>query len=200
MFGTHPKPIRPTLFILVFGAFIALVGITATAQAVMVGEHFSTATLNDVVSSDAATTRAFVNAYVRPEDLAPAPSTAGGGEPAEPTSLEAQLATLIRPGEILRIELRRPDGTIVAANDPGVRGLVVPVGGDFALAVGGRARAAILPAGAAEAGPDPSAPRRSCASTCRSPSTARCSAWSGSGGMPSRSSLDSMGCDATSSW
>ena len=74
MFGTHPKLSRPTLLILVFGAFIALVGITATAQAVMVGAHFSAATLNDVVSSDAATTRAFVNAYVRPADLAERPA------------------------------------------------------------------------------------------------------------------------------
>ncbi len=73
MFGTHPKLSRPTLLILVFGAFIALIGITATAQAFMVGAHFSAATLNDVVSSDAATTRAFVNAYVQPADLASSP-------------------------------------------------------------------------------------------------------------------------------
>ena len=116
MFGTHPRLSRPTLLILVFGAFIALVGITAAAQAYMVGAHFSAATLNDVVSSDAATTRAFVNAYVQPADLAkdtaiPDPGTA-------PTKLEGQLATLTRPHEILRVELRRTDGTIVAANDP----------------------------------------------------------------------------------
>jgi hypothetical protein len=88
VFGTHPRLSRPTLLILVFGAFIALVGITATAQAVMVGAHFSAATLNDVVSSDAATTRAFVNAYVRPSDLASAPSAADRdpSNPAEPTN------------------------------------------------------------------------------------------------------------------
>ena len=156
MFGTRPKLSRPTLLILVFGAFIALVGITATAQAVMVGAHFSAATLNDVVSSDAATTRAFVNAYVRPADLASAPARpVPGSGPIEPTKLEAQLAALIRPGEILRVELRRPDGTIVAANDPAVRGAAMPVGGEFALAVGGKPQAAILPAETAEAGPDP---------------------------------------------
>ena len=93
MFGTLPKPSRPTLFILVFGAFIALVGITATAQAVMVGEHFTSAAIYDVVSSDAATTRAFVNAYVRPSDLAPA---AAGSVPATtatstPTKLETSV-------------------------------------------------------------------------------------------------------------
>ena len=156
MFGTLPKPSRPTLFILVFGAFIALVGITATAQAVMVGEHFTAAAIYDVVSSDAATTRAFVNAYVRPSDLAAAPagSVPGSASPSTPTKLETQLATLIRPREILRIELRRPDGSIVAANDPAIRGQVVPIGPDFALAVAGAPKAAILAAAAADAGPD----------------------------------------------
>ena len=37
VFGTSPRPRRPILLILVYGAFLALVGITATAQAVMVG-------------------------------------------------------------------------------------------------------------------------------------------------------------------
>ena len=102
MFGTRPKLSRPTLLILVFGAFLALVGITATAQAVMVGTHFSAATLNDVVSSDAATTRAFVNAYLRPSDLTTPPVAPDpGAGPVVPTRLESQLATLIRPGEIL---------------------------------------------------------------------------------------------------
>ncbi|HUP54893.1 MAG TPA: hypothetical protein VM408_05255, partial [Methylomirabilota bacterium] len=117
MFGTRQRFSRPTLLILVFGAFIALVGITAAAQALMVGAHFSAATLTNVVSSDAATTRAFVNAYVRPSDLAAAPTVPNpAAGPLIRTKLEAQLATLIRPGEILRVELRRPDGTIVAAD------------------------------------------------------------------------------------
>jgi diguanylate cyclase (GGDEF)-like protein len=153
VFGTHPKLSRPTLLILVFGAFIALVGITAAAQAFMVGAHFQAATLNDVVSSDAATTRAFVNAYVRTADLTGAPAADTGTDPAAATKLEAQLATLIRPKEILRVELRRPDGTIVAASDPGIRGTALPLTGEFALAVAGAPRAAILPAQAAEAGP-----------------------------------------------
>jgi diguanylate cyclase (GGDEF)-like protein len=156
VFGTRQKLSRPTLLILVFGVFIALVGITATAQALMVGAHFQAATLTNVVGSDAATTRAFVNAYVHPADLATAPTKP---DPAAgrltPTKLEAQLATLIRPREILRVELRRPDGTIVAANDPAARGRTMPVGGDFALAVGGDPRAAILSAETAEAGSDP---------------------------------------------
>ena len=72
MFGTRVRPPRPVLLIVVFGVFLAIIGITATAQSALVGAHFSANTLNDVVGSDAATTRAVVNAYVRPSDLDPA--------------------------------------------------------------------------------------------------------------------------------
>ena len=105
MFGSASRSTRPVLLILVFGAFLALVGITAAAQSVLVGAHFSDIDLNDIVGSDAATTRAFVNAYIRPGDLAGpgAPSTA----PTPPGS-RASSATLPRAGEILRVELRLP--------------------------------------------------------------------------------------------
>ena len=119
MFGTSPRLRRPLLLVLVYGAFLALVGITATAQSVMVSAHFSTATLNDVVGSDAATTRAFVNAHLpgRPTSTPPTPSGRSGD-----ATLEEQLATLTRTGEILRVEIRRPDGTVVAASEPGAGG------------------------------------------------------------------------------
>ncbi len=141
------RPPRPLLLLLVLGVFLAIIGITATAQSVLVATHFQTATLNDVVGSDAATTRAFVNAYVRPSDLDPAipPDTA------RRTDLERQLATLLAPGEIVRMELRRPDGTVVAASDPTVTGRQVSLSGAFGTALGGTAQAAIAPADAAGA-------------------------------------------------
>jgi diguanylate cyclase (GGDEF)-like protein len=130
------------LLILVYGAFLAIVGAAATAQSVLVGAHFSTATLTGLVGSDAATVRAFVNAYIPPADLSPTqlPSRS------EVARLEEQFATLPRPGEILRVELRRPDGTVVAASEPGLSGTVVPAAGEFALALGGSPQAAIGPA------------------------------------------------------
>jgi diguanylate cyclase (GGDEF)-like protein len=137
------------LLILVFGAFLALVGITAAAQAVLVGAHFSASALNDIVGSDAATTRAFVNAYLRPGDLAGAQALST----ADAARLQGQLGTLPRAGEILRVELRLPDGTIVAASDASARGSTMPTTGAFSLALAGRAQAAIAPAAQAEAGP-----------------------------------------------
>ena len=137
------------LLILVFGAFLALVGITAAAQAVLVGAHFSASALNDIVGSDAATTRAFVNAYLRPGDLAGAQALST----ADAARLQGQLGTLPRAGEILRVELRLPDGTIVAASDASARGSTMPTTGAFSLALAGRAQAVIAPAAQAEAGP-----------------------------------------------
>ncbi|HET8786864.1 MAG TPA: diguanylate cyclase [Candidatus Limnocylindrales bacterium] len=139
---------RPVLLILVYGAFLAIVGAAATAQSILVGAHFNSATLTGLVGSDAATVRAFVNAYVPPADLA----TAGNLAPSEVARLEAQLATLPRPGEILRMEIRRPDGTIVAATEPGLSGTQVPATDEFRAALTGRAQAAIGPAADAGAG------------------------------------------------
>ncbi|HZC32789.1 MAG TPA: diguanylate cyclase, partial [Candidatus Bathyarchaeia archaeon] len=149
MFGTRLRPARPVLLILVYGAFIALVGITAAAQSVLVGAHFSTSTLEDIVGSDSATTRAFVNAYLKPSDLA-GPTALSGADAAH---LDAQLATLVRPGEVLRVELRLPDGTIVAASDPALRGASAPATDDFIAAAGGASQARMTEAADAGSGP-----------------------------------------------
>jgi diguanylate cyclase (GGDEF)-like protein len=149
VFGSQPRARAPVLLILVYGAFLALVGITAAAQAVLVTAHFTATTLNDVVGSDAATTRAFLNAYVKPGYF----DGTAASTPAELARLESQLGALTRTGEILRVELRLPDGTILAANDPQLRGVAMPVSPDFALAVTGKPQGAIAPIETAEAGP-----------------------------------------------
>src|SRR4029079_7811416 len=134
VFGSSPRRRRPLLLVLVYGLFVALVGITATAQAVMVSAHFSAATLNDAVASEAPTTRAFMNAHVLATDFDAAGPVAG-----RVTILEDQLASLTRTGEVLRVELRRPDGTVVAANDPRVAGVRAGRDAAFAAAVAGDA-------------------------------------------------------------
>ncbi len=148
MFGSRVRAPRPVLLILVYGAFLAIVGTAASAQSILVGAHFNSATLTGLVGSDAATVRAFVNAYVPPDDLSPTHALT----PAEVRRLEAQLATLPRPGEILRVELRRADGTIVASTEPGLGGTVVPATDEFRASLTGQAQAAIGPASEAAAG------------------------------------------------
>src|SRR5437870_3706865 len=98
----------------------------------MVSAHFSASALNDAVGSDSATARAFVNAYVQPRYLE---NGGHGASPEELARLQSQLATLTRAGEILRVELRLPDGAILAADDPSLAGRSMPVGGEFELAV-----------------------------------------------------------------
>ncbi len=149
-FGSPPRVRRPILLILVYGVFLALVGITATAQAVLVSSHFSVATLNDIVGSDSATARAFVNAHVQARYLE---GPSGGARPEELARLEDQLRTLPRAREIVRVELRLPNGTILASNDSGLRGRRMPTSTDFGRAAGGHAQASIVESAAAEAGP-----------------------------------------------
>jgi diguanylate cyclase (GGDEF)-like protein len=122
---------------------------TATTQAGIVSAHLTAATLNGVVGSDGATTRAFVNTYVQPRWFEPGVSLTT----AERTRLETQLGDLVRPNEILRVELRLPDGTIVASNQPGLSGLTIPPTATFTLAAGGAPKAEIVPAVDAAAGP-----------------------------------------------
>jgi diguanylate cyclase (GGDEF)-like protein len=149
VFGTRRRPPRPLLLILVYGAFLAIVGTAATAQSALVGAHFSTATLTTLVGSDAATIRAFANAYIQPADLSAATPPTG----ADLTRLEEQLATLPRAGEILRVELRRPDGSIVAASVPGLKDASTPPNDAFGLALAGAPQASIEAVADAAAGP-----------------------------------------------
>ena len=148
MFGSQPRTRGPLLLILVFGVFLAIIGITASAQAIMVSLHFSIGTLNTIVESDSATVRAVLNHSVKLTYLDPAV----GPTDKERADLEAELAALTRPSEIVRVELRRLDGTIVAASVPGLAGMATDAGGAAAGAAAGKVSAAIVPANEAAAG------------------------------------------------
>ena len=69
MFGARAHIRRPVLLFLVYGIFLMVVGVTATAQAVMVSAHFSTNTLSSIVGTDTTVVRAFVRSFVSPDDF-----------------------------------------------------------------------------------------------------------------------------------
>ena len=147
MFGSAARVPRPVLFVLVYGIFLVIVGVTATAQTMLVSSNFSTSTLSSVVGTDAALIRSVVNTYVSPGDL-----DADGPSATRRASLEADLARLVRRAEILRVELRRPDGTVIASDRGDVSGLAVAASPDFRSAAEGRTIAAeIADVGASEA-------------------------------------------------
>jgi len=147
MFGTPRRMPKPVLLIIVFGAFLAIVGVTAMAQIVMVSAHFTTSALNSVVGTDAALVRMFVTTTLSPDDLA-----AQGLTPQRQAELQARLATLTDSGEILRIEVRRPDGFVLAASDPAAVGGTAPMTTDFTSALtGSSAVAGIVDSSTSEA-------------------------------------------------
>jgi diguanylate cyclase (GGDEF)-like protein len=149
MFGSRPRTRRPLLLFLVFGAFLAIIGITATAQAVLVSLNVSTSTMNTIVASDAATVRAVLDDSVQLRFLDPAV----GPTDAERAALEAQLGALTGPADILRVELRRLDGTIVAASQPGLGHLATDGGPATDTARAGQTSVAMVSAADAAAGP-----------------------------------------------
>ena len=133
---------RPMLLALVYGVFLVLVGITASALVAVVSVHVSSATLAAVVSRDRSLVDLFVNDTLRVSDLA-----ATGPGQARAAELEAKLAALTARDEILRIELRRPDGTIVASNTPGLRGQRPPASAGMQRALAGKPYANLVEAG-----------------------------------------------------
>jgi diguanylate cyclase (GGDEF)-like protein len=148
-FGARPRAPRPVLLTIVFGVLLALVGITATSQAVMVSIYASTSTLDSIIKSDVATVRGFVHHGLDARILEPESMSAEDLE-----ALQGLIATVVNKGEILRVELRLPDGQVVAANEPSLAGTVVPASPDFALAVAsGKAQLALVDVGSAETAP-----------------------------------------------
>ena len=69
----------PRLLLLVFGIFLVLVGLTASALVAITSVHVSTMTLNVVVERDRSLVDLFVNGNLTAADLGPAGPDAAGG-------------------------------------------------------------------------------------------------------------------------
>jgi diguanylate cyclase (GGDEF)-like protein len=148
-FGARTRSPRPVLLLIVLGVFLVIVGVTATAEAMLVSAYSSRTAFDAVVSSDLATVRGFVEQGLDPR-IATDPALVAQDQ----QSLQALMGTLTSKGEILRVELRTPDGTIVADTDPSATGAVVPPSEQFQSAVDqGTAAVDIEAADQAEAGP-----------------------------------------------
>lgn len=134
VFGAPVRLQRPVLLLLVYGIFLMIVGVTATAQAAMVSAYFSAHSLNSIVSTDSTVVRAFVSSFVSPDDFT------GSAPPSERQAIiERQLQTLLGSGNILRVEVRQPDGTVVFADDTTLRGAATAPSDAFTRATAGEA-------------------------------------------------------------
>jgi diguanylate cyclase (GGDEF)-like protein len=141
---------RPTLLLLVFGAFLLIVGISASGQAALVTADQQQALLGATVSADASTVRTFVAIDLPPRVLDPAAATA-----ADRATLQAALGLLVQRGQLLQVAVLLPDGTVLASNDGTGVGGRAPLTTDLQLATGQQqAEAAIqAPADAGALGP-----------------------------------------------
>ena len=124
---------------LVYGAFLVIIGATASGQAVLVTANSQTGVLNAVVGADAAAVRSFVGLYLHPADLAP-----GGLTPERRFALDRGLGLLAERGAILQAAILAPDGTVLVADEPFLAGTKAPATSGFASAVGDRQVAATL--------------------------------------------------------
>jgi diguanylate cyclase (GGDEF)-like protein/putative nucleotidyltransferase with HDIG domain len=132
------KGVRPVLLLIVYGVFLVVVGVTATAQTTLVSLHFTTGTLNSVVAADAAIVRTFANEALIAADLGP-------DVPAfRAAALETTLRTLASHAGIERIDLRSPAGDIRLSTDADARGTTPPASAAQAEAAGGRVSALIV--------------------------------------------------------
>jgi len=128
------------LLALVYGVFLVLVGVTATALVTVTGTHLSSATVNAAVARDRSLVALFVNGNVHQQDV-----DSDGPTRASAAALEAKLATLIAEDEILRIDLRAADGTILASTAAGVRGEKPDVSASMQMALTGQTAINVLP-------------------------------------------------------
>jgi diguanylate cyclase (GGDEF)-like protein len=148
VFGSRPATRKPVLLLLVFGVLLVIVGITATAQAVMVSAYASSSTFSSIVESDVATVRGF------------AAQELGGlaGATLDDTSrvrIGAALQTMLAKGGISHAEIRAPNGQVLvssrAASPSGSTATsATPLSPDFIAAVAGNPNVALVDVGEAE--------------------------------------------------
>ena len=134
MFGTEVRVRRPILLLLVFGAFVALVGITASAQASMVTSNVTDVLVKSVVDGDATTVRKFASNLTQADlEGATAVTTA------RRAALDQALAPVLAAEGILEIQINRADGSFVS----GVS--VSPTGIGRSMPAPRRRRARVVP-------------------------------------------------------
>ena len=80
------RPPRPILLFLVYGVFLVIVGVTATAQVMLASVHVSTSALNQAVGTDTQVVRGFVDDLLTPADLTATSITPDRARPSQPAS------------------------------------------------------------------------------------------------------------------
>jgi diguanylate cyclase (GGDEF)-like protein len=130
-FGSLPSAPKPVVLLIVYGLFLVVVGVTTAALAIVVSSRFSTTALNEIVGSDASTVRTFANLNLLQDDLTTSLSADRHAE------LTRRLGALRRSGNLAHVEIRLPDGTIVASEDAALTGTRAAISADYRVALSG---------------------------------------------------------------
>ena len=146
------------LLALVYGVFLVLVGVTASALVAVACAHIKSAALAGVVARDHSLVELFVAGRLEADDL-----TDGGPSAMRAAELASQLAMLTEGDAILRIEVRGTNGRVLFSNDAAMAGEQAPLSSAMADALAGRPSAALLetahaPNPRAHPSPPPSGP------------------------------------------
>ena len=137
---SEPVHRRSTLLLLVFGASLALVGLTAFVLVWVVTDNLTEAAIQTSVNSD----RSLVQSFVASTRLQPADLRTTGVSPARVGEIEAQIANVIdrssdggdSPG-IVHVKLWAPDGTVLYSERSELRGTFLGADEEIEEAVDG---------------------------------------------------------------
>lgn len=127
---TIPTGPRPGLRAGVLTVSALLVVGTAFAVSANVSDHLAEAAIHEAVRA----TQAVVL-----DDMETAVTPAVMGDPSGPgaSAVDAQLKQLVSAGQILRIKIWSPDGTVVFSDLPALRGRQFPIDEDLSAALAG---------------------------------------------------------------
>src|SRR5438093_5513736 len=140
---TARRRFRPSLEMVVLGLAAGLVIATALAISANVASH-----LEDTATGEAsAAMQAVVHAYVDP---LLSMNTLDSPDPKTADKVNSQLELLVSSGQIQRIKIWSPNGTVVFSDLPALRGRQFEVEQDPAEALGGETHADVTTASAAE--------------------------------------------------
>jgi diguanylate cyclase (GGDEF)-like protein/putative nucleotidyltransferase with HDIG domain len=141
----EPRRRRPMLLALVYGVFLVLVGVTASALVAVVTLHLSSATLNAAVSDDGSRVQSFVNG--KKVQLQAGDIDSDGPSATRIAALQDELEGLTERDGIVRIQVLAPDGRILLSAPSSLRGARLTGAPGFAVALTGSPSVALLDPG-----------------------------------------------------
>ena len=142
---TNRVPAAPRLLLLVFGIFLMLTGVTASALVAVTSAHLADATLSAVVERDRSLVDLFANGNLVVADL-----QQPGPGPNRLREIQGSIEALTETDEILAFQVRDRDGALVvsstgsAALEPSARGLALALRGEANAEFSGDDDASVL--------------------------------------------------------